>query len=76
MESKLNNIITLLPIHWFGNRPAYEASPMRVVTVGLNPSDREFRANDAKEISTAFRFPDYDGTENGLILALNNLKLE
>jgi hypothetical protein len=29
------NTITTLPIHWFGNRPAYEASPLRVVTVGL-----------------------------------------
>lgn len=67
-----NHIIPLLPIHWFGDRPAYETSPMRVVTVGLNPSDREFRANDAKEISTSFRFPDYDGTEKGLMLALNN----
>ncbi len=67
-----NHIIPLLPIYWFGNRPAYEASPLRVVTVGLNPSDREFRANDATEVSATFRFPDYDGTEKGLVLALNN----
>lgn len=64
--------INILPIHWFGDRPAYEASPLRVVTVGLNPSDREFRPNDATGVSATFRFPDYDGTEKGLVLALNN----
>lgn len=64
--------INTLPIHWFGNRPAYEASPLRVVTVGLNPSDREFRPNDATAVSKDFRFPDYDGTEKGLERALNN----
>jgi hypothetical protein len=64
--------IPILPIHWFGNRPAYEASSLRVVTVGLNPSDREFRPNDATPVSKDFRFPDYDGTDKGLELALNN----
>lgn len=64
--------IELIPIHWFGDRPAYEASPLRVLTVGLNPSDREFRPDDQTEVSKNFRFPDYDGTETGLILALNN----
>jgi len=68
----MNNTINTLPIHWFGNRPAYEASPLRVVTVGLNPSDREFRPNDATAVSKDFRFPDYDGTDKGLELALNN----
>jgi hypothetical protein len=64
--------IPILPIHWFGNRPAYEASSLRVVTVGLNPSDREFRPNDATPVSKDFRFPDYDGTDKGLELALNS----
>ncbi len=64
--------IDLMPIHWFGDRPAYEASPLRVVTVGLNPSDREFRPNNDTSVSKDFRFPDYDGTEQGLALALNN----
>jgi hypothetical protein len=70
----MNNkhIISLLPIHWFGDRPAYESSPLRVVTVGLNPSDREFRPNDNTQISKDFRFPDFDGTEEGLKKALNN----
>jgi len=64
--------IDILPIHLFGDRPAYEASTLRVVTVGLNPSDREFRSNDTTAVSATFRFPDYDGTEKGLELALNN----
>lgn len=66
------SIISILPIHWFGNRPAYEASPLRVVTVGLNPSDREFRPNDSVAVSKDLRFPDFDGTDKGLELALNN----
>tara|TARA_B110000503_G_scaffold29295_1_gene46927 strand:+ start:3116 stop:3778 length:663 start_codon:yes stop_codon:yes gene_type:complete len=64
--------INFFPIHWFGDRPSYEASSLRVVTVGLNPSDREFRPNDATAISKDFRFPDFDGTDKGLALALNN----
>lgn len=64
--------IPLFPIYWFGDRPAYESSPLRVVTVGLNPSDREFRPNDQTLFSKDFRFPDYDGTEKGLVLAFNN----
>jgi hypothetical protein len=72
MNLSKHNIIPLLPIYWFGDRPAYEASPLRVVTVGLNPSDREFRPNDQTPVSKDFRFPDHDGTDNGWILALNN----
>lgn len=64
--------IEILPILWFGDRKAYEASPLRVITVGLNPSDREFRPNDFTEVSKDFRFPDYDGTDAGLEKALNN----
>jgi len=66
------NKISILPIHWFGNRPAYEASLLRVVTVGLNPSDREFRPKYETALSKDFRFPDFDGTDKGLELALNN----
>jgi len=35
--------IPTLPIHWFGNRPAYEASPLRVVTVGFLFTKVEYR---------------------------------
>ncbi len=66
------SVIPILPIYWFGNRIAYEASSIKVVTVGLNPSDREFRPNDATAVSKDFRFPDFDGTDMSLELALNN----
>lgn len=33
---------TCAPVLYFGDRHAYETSPLRVMTVGLNPSDREF----------------------------------
>ena len=32
------------PVLYFGDLAAYRTSPLRVVTVGLNPSDREFPA--------------------------------
>lgn len=31
-----------MPIAWFGNLDAYFASPRRIVTVGINPSQHEF----------------------------------
>lgn len=31
-----------VPVLWFGDLDAYLASPLRVITVGLNPSDAEF----------------------------------
>lgn len=34
------------PILFFGDLAAYRASPLRIVTVGLNPSDREFPRED------------------------------
>lgn len=35
-----------VPIAWFGDLDAYEASPIRIITVGLNPSLHEFPAAD------------------------------
>ena len=55
--------ITLLPFHWIADLSTCDASPLRVITVGLNPSDREFRANDAKEIITSSSFLNYDSME-------------
>lgn len=34
------------PVLYFGDAQAYRRSPLRVVTVGLNPSDREFPRSD------------------------------
>ncbi len=47
-----------IPIDWFGNRNEYEQSDIRIVTVGLNPSDIEFKESDkATTYSTIYRFP-------------------
>jgi len=45
-----------MPILFFGNLAAYRASPLRVVTVGLNPSLHEFPAGEPFR-----RFPLADG---------------
>ena len=45
-----------VPVLLFGDADAYFGSPLRVVTVGLNPSSREFPASDPFE-----RFPLADG---------------
>lgn len=34
------------PVLFFGDEQAYRSSPLRIVTVGLNPSDREFPTGD------------------------------
>lgn len=63
----------IIPIHWFGDRKAYEKSAVRVVTVGLNPSDKEFRENDKMPFSTKLRFPLYQkGKPETLGLVLND----
>lgn len=49
------------PVLYFGNAAAYRASPLRVVTVGLNPSDREFPQHDPW-----LRFPGADQREHYL----------
>lgn len=35
-----------IPIIWFGDMEAYKKSKLRVVTVALNPSDKEFRKDN------------------------------
>lgn len=37
---------TCAPVLFFGDLTAYRASPLKIVTVGLNPSDREFPQTD------------------------------
>ena len=41
-----------MPILYFGDREAYEGSPLRIVTAGLNPSLAEFPSE-----SPWLRFP-------------------
>ncbi len=46
-----------IPIDWFGNRVEYEQSDIRIVTVGLNPSDKEFWDPTTGTYNTKYRFP-------------------
>lgn len=47
-----------IPIDWFGNKNEYEQSDIRIVTVGLNPSDMEFkRDKNATTYDVSYRFP-------------------
>lgn len=63
--------IKTIPIEWFGNKPLYENSKIRIVTVGLNPSGKEFRNNNEEQFKTDLRFPDYKGNDT-LNTAYNN----
>lgn len=66
-------IINILQIKWFGDKNAYMNSPVRIITVGLNPSDKEFREKDGEPYSSRLRFPDYIiGDDVSLENALNN----
>lgn len=60
------------PILWFGDRNQYYQSKIKIITVGLNPSDLEVRADRTQESDLKFRFPEFDGTQEGHIRALNN----
>lgn len=67
------HIINILPIKWFGNREAYQRSEVKIITVGLNPSDKEFRENDGAPFTSNLRFPDYkSGKYASLVKALNS----
>ena len=49
-----------VPILYFGNEPAYRRSPLKIVTVGLNPSLAEFPADNPFQ-----RFPRAEGPGPG-----------
>lgn len=56
------------PIKWFGDRNAYEKSRVRIITVALNPSGKEYvKDSNGKYL----RFPAYDGTAASLPQAYN-----
>ena len=47
-----------IPILWFGDLDAYKRSDLRIVTVGLNPSNIEFLSNsNSNNYSVSHRFP-------------------
>jgi hypothetical protein len=72
-EQNFSVIKKQIPILWFGDLNKYLKSEKRILTVSLNPSNNEFR-NPKKKISysTQYRFPDYNGSIESLILAYNN----
>lgn len=65
-------VVSLMPIHWFGDRKAYSQSAVKIVTVGLNPSGKEFKASKTSPESTVYRFPNYNSTNvSTLEMSLN-----
>lgn len=67
------SVINILPIKWFGDREAYQKSEVKIITVGLNPSDKEFREKDGESFTSQLRFPDYKiGADASLEKALNS----
>lgn len=59
-----------LPILYFGNLDAYRKSELKVITVGKNPSDNEFRLNKNDSFSFV-RFSEWKDDSRNLISALN-----
>ncbi len=60
-----------LPILYFGDLPAYVQSKLKIVTVGKNPSDNEFRRSKADKFSF-FRFDKWNPVARNLEETLNN----
>lgn len=50
-----------LPILYFGDIKAYCKSEIKIITVGINPSDREFKKFKSDKYSFEHRFPDWKG---------------
>lgn len=60
-----------IPILFFGDLESYQKEKTKIITVGLNPSNTEFRLNKEDNYSYV-RFPDYDGSIYSLEKSLNN----
>lgn len=60
-----------LPILFFGDTEEYFKSEFKVITVGKNPSNVEFKLKKDDEYSYA-RFPDFKNDEPSLLDSLNN----
>jgi hypothetical protein len=43
-----------IPVLYFGNLEAYRSSDLRVITVGSNPSDYEFRSDDGEPVEDPY----------------------
>ncbi len=81
INSEYNNFMSLnytknvvpnsIPILWFGNYEKYETSKLKIITVSLNPSDKEFKIKKTDNYSTNYRFSSFNGTINSLYKAYN-----
>lgn len=60
-----------LPILYFGNSSAYQKSALKILTVGKNPSNNEFRLKKGDSFSFA-RFPTWNENTRNLIPTLNS----
>ncbi|MCY4161112.1 MAG: hypothetical protein OXE77_04515 [Flavobacteriaceae bacterium] len=60
-----------LPILFFGDLESFVNQSKKIVTVGLNPSDTEFRSS-SDENGSYFRFPEYKNSGETLVKSLNN----
>lgn len=60
-----------LPILYFGDTSKYLKSKLKVITVGKNPSNVEFRLKSSEKYSF-IRFPEYNNDIKSLEITLNN----
>lgn len=69
---KSENVVVTpsLPILYFGDLEGYKNSELKVITVGKNPSNNEFRVTKTEEYSFV-RFPSWDENKRNLIDSLN-----
>lgn len=61
-----------IPIVWFGNIDKYFSSDLRIVTIGLNPSDNEFPNGTFSRFQAAEDLADYDISDDYCINKLFN----
>ncbi len=68
-----------IPILWFGDVNAYDESPRKIVTVGLNPSDGEFpepKSSKGNIANKLFRFEDANPMSGGMMTTLDESQRE
>jgi hypothetical protein len=63
-----------IPIIWFGNMDSYLNSKTKIITIALNPSDKEFRRTNNEDFSL-FRFPESNLIYDKSYLNVNDKKI-
>ncbi len=64
-------VLAELPILYFGDLEAYEKSDLKVISVGKNPSNNEFREGNEQSYSSKYRFPKWKAKQENLEETLN-----